>query len=484
MDHFGEHMELLRLSKFKLQLGTLISEFRELREREHSATEHLHHRIQKQKQNEEDFARKIQELQAELSSSNEHRQKLERKVIYLQNDNVLLENKQKELKETIHNLIQSKECFANAYEESNCDMKRAIQTRDRKLGVLSEKVKSHLLLFDSIEKEAVSVKQAVDNVQHTMSEKEDVVADLNNKLDKVSAFEKVFVEKIGDLEEKLKCDEDEIQRKTIVILELEAQVQAAKISTAFQTQIDELQKILSSKDAVIENLILEKEALHSELRSLGIVMKNIQDNLINMNEGDKDRFASILEYQEGNNMALTKDNRIKNVNQNSTGRCSSKAYRIGDAACTDSSLSPKSVGIHLLENNNVDSCVSEATSSEPQSAINAPCISANDENVWDNAFLSHLGYLNSFSLKKFFKDLCDYFFDLVSEDNHTTSIHAPNTESSTTQEEASKVPGVWRLQNHVGKDLGRFGKITFLAEKRLWLRPLSFPGRGLGDRGQ
>ncbi|KAM6563029.1 hypothetical protein CsatB_023027 [Cannabis sativa] len=334
MDHFGEHMELLKLSKFKLQLGTLISEFREVRERERSATEHLHHRIQKQKQNEEDFARKIQELQAELSSSNEHRQKLERKVNYLQNDNVLLENKQKELQETIHNLSQSKECFVNAYEESTCDMKRAIQIRDRKLGVLSEKVKSHLLLFDSIEKEAVSVKQVVDNVQHMMSEKEDLVADLNNKLDKVSAFEKVFVERIVELEEKLKCEEYEIQRKNRVISELEAQVEAAKVSTACQTQIDELQKILSSKDVVIENLISEKEALHSELQSLDIVIKSIQGNLKNINEEDKDRFASILEYQEGSIMALTTGNRIDNVNGNSTGRCSNKDYMIGAAACT------------------------------------------------------------------------------------------------------------------------------------------------------
>uniref|UniRef100_A0A803QS30 Uncharacterized protein n=1 Tax=Cannabis sativa TaxID=3483 RepID=A0A803QS30_CANSA len=358
-------------------------------ERERSATEHLHHRIQKQKQNEEDFARKIQELQAELSSSNEHRQKLERKVNYLQNDNVLLENKQTELQETIHNLSQSKECFVNAYEESTCDMKRAIQIRDRKLGVLSEKVKSHLLLFDSIEKEAVSVKQVVDNVQHMMSEKEDLVADLNNKLDKVSAFEKVFVERIVDLEEKLKCEEYEIQRKNRVISELEAQVEAAKPGVLSLTKTH-LQKILSSKDVVIENLISEKEALHSELQSLGIVIKSIQGNLKNINEEDKDRFASILEYQEGSIMALTTDNRIDNVNGNSTGRCSNKDYMIGAAACTDSSLSPKSVGTHLLESISADSCVSKSASSEPQSVINAPCISANEENVGEKPFFPTL----------------------------------------------------------------------------------------------
>ena len=37
--------------------------------------------IQKQKQSEEEYARKLQESELELSSSNELRQKLERKVI-------------------------------------------------------------------------------------------------------------------------------------------------------------------------------------------------------------------------------------------------------------------------------------------------------------------------------------------------------------------------------------------------------------------
>lgn len=53
-------------------------------------------------------------------------------------------------------------------------MKRSIQCRDRKIAVLSEKLKSHLLLFDSIEKEAISVKKVVDDVQHLVSEKEEV----------------------------------------------------------------------------------------------------------------------------------------------------------------------------------------------------------------------------------------------------------------------------------------------------------------------
>lgn len=39
-----------------------------------------------------------------------------KQVNYLENDNVLLENKQKELKGTMNNLLQSRESFVHAYE--------------------------------------------------------------------------------------------------------------------------------------------------------------------------------------------------------------------------------------------------------------------------------------------------------------------------------------------------------------------------------
>lgn len=240
MEHFGEKMELLKFSKFKLQLRTLITEVRELREKERFATEQLRLLIQKQKQTEEEHGRRLQESQAELASSNELRQKLEREVRYLQNDNSMLENKQKELKGTIQSLLQSRDTFVNAYEESTCEMKRSIQCRDRKLSVLSEKIKYHLLLFDSIEKEATSVKKVVDNVQRIVSEKEEVVAGLKSKLDTVSTFEKVFIERICDLESKLNNYEGETRRKDRVISELEAQMEAAKICNNSQTQIEEI----------------------------------------------------------------------------------------------------------------------------------------------------------------------------------------------------------------------------------------------------
>jgi hypothetical protein len=53
-------------------------------------------------------------------------------------------------------------------------MRRSIEAGNRKLIVLSEKINSHLSLFDSIEREALSIKQLVDKVQLLVSEKEGV----------------------------------------------------------------------------------------------------------------------------------------------------------------------------------------------------------------------------------------------------------------------------------------------------------------------
>ncbi|CAK9172234.1 unnamed protein product [Ilex paraguariensis] len=298
-------MVLLKLSKFKLQLQALVSEVRELRERELSAHEQLQLSIQKQKQTEEEFNTKLTGLEAELALSNELGQKLEMKVRYLQSDNTMLENKQKELKGTINSLLQSRDGFLKSYEDSTCEMKRSIESRDRKIAVLLEKINAHLLLIGTIEKEASSVKQVVDNVQHALNDKEEVVAGLKSKLDKVSTFEMLFVEKINNLESKLRNDEDDLGRKYKIIMELEAQMEAAKFTNKSHPQIDELQKIVSAKDLIIQNLISEKKALQFELGSLGVIVKKIQDTVIQMNEEVRER------EEFGGKMVLLKLSKFK-----------------------------------------------------------------------------------------------------------------------------------------------------------------------------
>ncbi|KAJ6318969.1 hypothetical protein OIU76_014337 [Salix suchowensis] len=390
-------MELLKLSKFKLQLQALATEVGGLREREQSATEQCRILIQKQKQTDEEYRRKLQEFQSELASSNELRQKLQRKVSYLQNDNALLEDKNKDLKGTIQSLLQSKESFVNSYQELTCEMKRSIESGDRKLIVLSEKINSHLSLFDSIEREALSIKQLVDKAQLLVSEKEEVVAGLRSKMDKVSAFENVFFERIRNLENRLKGDEDEFRRKDRIISELEEQLEVAKVNNRCQTQIEELQKTLFAKDAVIQNLISEKEALHCEVGGLAIILQKIQETVVNMNEEDKRLFSSLLECQGDCDMVVTKEDidRIEDLVQNSREPSPNKASSMGTGE--NRGWGHNSDGNILQEDNHSNSSVSELTCSPLQSpcsllhsAANGPSISVNNAKVNCTAIAHHL----------------------------------------------------------------------------------------------
>ncbi|KAL3751665.1 hypothetical protein ACJRO7_012488 [Eucalyptus globulus] len=287
-------MEVLKLSKFKLQLRALVTEARDLRERERSATEQLHALMQKQKQNDEERGRELQELQAELASSAEARQKIERKMNRLRDDNALLESRQKELKATIQKLLQSRDDFINAYRESTCEMSRSIETRDRKLSLLSEKLNSHIMLFDSIEKEALSIKQVMDSVKDLISHKEELVSGLKSKVNEVCAFEKLFIEKINYLENKVKNDEEELKRKDGIIAQLEEQLEVAKA--------------LFEKDVVIQNLVTEKKGLLLEVGSLAIVLQKIQDTIQIMNKEDKNKFSSIVERKENFGMVTPNEN--------------------------------------------------------------------------------------------------------------------------------------------------------------------------------
>ncbi|URE11719.1 hypothetical protein MUK42_03906 [Musa troglodytarum] len=74
-------MELLGLSKFKLQLLALIAEARDIRGRERSAREELQLSIQRREQIEAEYTKKLQELQAEISSHEESQRRLEDKVL-------------------------------------------------------------------------------------------------------------------------------------------------------------------------------------------------------------------------------------------------------------------------------------------------------------------------------------------------------------------------------------------------------------------
>ncbi|VAI85636.1 unnamed protein product [Triticum turgidum subsp. durum] len=78
-------------------------------------------------------------------------------------------------------------------QDSACSLQWTIQMRDKQITVISEKLNSHLALFNSVGKEVAAVKQILGDVECLVGEKENVVSDLKCKVQRISVLEKDFV---------------------------------------------------------------------------------------------------------------------------------------------------------------------------------------------------------------------------------------------------------------------------------------------------
>ncbi|XP_065042058.1 uncharacterized protein LOC103986755 isoform X2 [Musa acuminata AAA Group] len=249
-------------------------------------------------------------------------------VKYVETEKDLLKKKEKELKETINSLLQSREAFLSHYEDSTYQLKQSIQKRDRKLVLLTEKIHTQIQLFDSMEKEAAAIKQVVNTVEDTVNGKEQEVARLKRKVDQISTLEKDFVEKILHLEKKLSSYQLELRRRDATINELEEKLEAAKFTNNFQPQIEELQKTLLVKDEVIQRLTIEKQTLYLHLGNMEVMSRKIQDTLFNVNTEDHKLLSSFLGSQEMSDMISTaKNESLENIIQENKQRLPSSTCR-------------------------------------------------------------------------------------------------------------------------------------------------------------
>uniref|UniRef100_A0A6N2K0R1 Uncharacterized protein n=1 Tax=Salix viminalis TaxID=40686 RepID=A0A6N2K0R1_SALVM len=196
-------------------------------------------------------------------------------------------------------------------------------------------------------------------------------------MDKVSAFENVFFERIRNLENRLKVDEDEFRRKDRIISELEEQLEVAKVN-----------------NRLIQNLISEKEALHCEVGGLAIILQKIQETVVNMNEEDKRLFSSLLECQGDCDMVVTKEDidRIEDMVQNSGEPSPNKASSMGKGE--NRGWGHNSDGNILQEDNHSNSSLTCSPLQSPcsllHSAANGPSISVNNAKVNCTAIAHHL----------------------------------------------------------------------------------------------
>ncbi|XP_037461353.1 myosin-10-like isoform X1 [Triticum dicoccoides] len=269
--------EAAALSQLQLQLLALVSELRLTRERERAAREELHASSERWKAAEEERRREARELRAELAARDEALQRLESRVKCLENENELLERNEKDLKENIERLLQSREAFMRQYEDSACSLQWTIQMRDKQITVISEKLNSHLALFNSVGKEVAAVKQVLGDVECLVGEKENLVSDLKCKVQRISVLEKDFVEKLSFLGDKITSYQLELRNRARIIYGLKEQLDAEKLKNNFHPQLEELKKSLLVKDEIIERLISDKQEMLVELHNMETALQKFQD---------------------------------------------------------------------------------------------------------------------------------------------------------------------------------------------------------------
>uniref|UniRef100_A0A0E0QZ11 Uncharacterized protein n=1 Tax=Oryza rufipogon TaxID=4529 RepID=A0A0E0QZ11_ORYRU len=213
--------EAAALPQLQLQLLSLVSEHRLLRERERAAREELHAASQRWKEAEEGHRRETRELRAEVAARDDALRRLESR-------------------------------------DSACSLQWTIQMKDKQIAVISEKLNAHLALFSSVGKEVAAVKQVLGNVKCLVGDKENV-------------------EKLRFFEEKINDYQLELRNRARLIYELRERLEAEKLNTKFQPKLEEISISTELKDEIIERLTSEKQAMLMELHNMEIALHKFQD---------------------------------------------------------------------------------------------------------------------------------------------------------------------------------------------------------------
>ncbi|PWZ24316.1 hypothetical protein Zm00014a_028085 [Zea mays] len=171
------------LAQLQLQLLVLVSEFRHLRERERGAREELRDAGQRWEAAAAEQRREARELRAEVASRDDSLRRLEARIKCLENENEQLEKNENNLKESMDVLLQSREAFIKHYE---------------------------------------------------------AVADLKDKVQRISVLEKDFVENLNFLESKISAYQLELRSRARIIYELKNRLQDEKLNSSFQPHLEEI----------------------------------------------------------------------------------------------------------------------------------------------------------------------------------------------------------------------------------------------------
>ncbi|KAM3304060.1 hypothetical protein P3S67_015092 [Capsicum chacoense] len=177
-----------------------------------------------------------------------------------------------------------------------------------------------------------------------------------------------------------------------------------------------LQRDVSTKELLLQNLISENKGLRSEVGNLGIVMKKIQDAVSGMSEEDRKTFTSLVEGQEeclsvSQSEKLRTPDIVQFTSKDSHLKSSMIEESTGSyhalALCSSPSVREDSIKSPLKKDDKINCYVSESVCAPSPSASSVPQCDA------DNASASAA----------------------TAKDDYTELVNQPDSECPTTEVE-------------------------------------------------
>lgn len=183
----------ISFTKFKYSLQNLLTTVKVLWDKRMSLQQELDMAMKKHKKLELEQCEKYSALQSEVAVGSEVRRLLENTVMHLKREIYSKDSQIQSLKEEMKLVVDARNELMENLKASNYELECRVQEKTSDLAILTEKHNRHSLLLDVVEREAYTVRQAVDETTSHIKHKEEEVHALHLKLDKVLGFKTSFL---------------------------------------------------------------------------------------------------------------------------------------------------------------------------------------------------------------------------------------------------------------------------------------------------
>ncbi|KAH7441974.1 hypothetical protein KP509_03G064600 [Ceratopteris richardii] len=295
--------------RFKYGLGNLLAAVKMLKEKEVSTRQDFQILMEKHKQLEAAHCEEVSALHAEIEAGNKARINLEAELHDLRQEISLKCKKIENMEDEMKALLDARCQLTEDLKVINHNLECKLEEQVHELLILKEKHSRQSALVDAIEKEALSVRQVVEDTNACIQQKEEEVLSFKKSLIKVLGYEGTLLKKLEELEQQLKAVSIELAKKNGLIIMLEGKLEAIANDPLIESEKSTLKQNLEAKENLISKLRREKEVLLDSLNNQDAIIKRFQTTIIQQNQSVSKYQREIIKLHE--DVDILKDKVLK-----------------------------------------------------------------------------------------------------------------------------------------------------------------------------